>query len=198
MIALVDYQAGNLASVQKALAHLGFSSQITADPEEVRRAERIILPGVGHFGAMRRLAESGLREAISESIAARKPFMGICLGMQWLFDGSTEAPEIPGLGLFEGACEHFPTGVKAPHVGWNDMRPRGRTRLFAGVPHEAYVYFTHSYRAPVVDGVVATTEYGGPFAAAVERDNIFGVQFHPEKSGDAGLRILKNFCEAVC
>ncbi len=198
MIALIDYQAGNLASVQKALSYLGYESQVTSDPDLVRRAGRLILPGVGHFATMQRLADSGMRNAISEAIGAGRPFLGICLGMQWLFEGSGESPEVRGLGLFRGVCERFPSAVKAPHVGWNDMQPRGRTRLFAGVPHEAFVYFTHSYRAPVVDGVVATTDYGGPFAAAVERDNIFGVQFHPEKSGSAGIHILKNFCEAAC
>ncbi len=157
-----------------------------------------MLPGVGHFSTMQRLADSGLRGAIQESIGREVPFLGICLGMQWLFAGSAEAPKVKGLGLFDAVCEHFPDGVKSPHVGWNDLSPRGKTRLFAGVPHEAFVYFTHSYRAPVVDGVIATTNYGEPFAAAVERDNVFGVQFHPEKSGDAGLQILKNFCEAAC
>ncbi len=198
MIAIVDYKAGNLASVKKAVEHLGFAGDITSDPEVVRRAERIVLPGVGHFSTMQRLEDSGLRTSIQEAIARGVPFLGICLGMQWLFAGSTEATDVKGLGLFEGMCERFPETVKSPHVGWNDMVPRGRSRLFAGVPHEAFVYFTHSYRAPVVDGVVATTQYGEPFAAAVERNNVFGVQFHPEKSGEAGLQILKNFCEAAC
>ncbi len=198
MIAIVDYKAANLASVQKAIAHLGFESQITGDPEVVRRAERVILPGVGHFSTMQRLQDSGLREAIFESINEGVPFLGICVGMQWLFAGSTEAPEVPGLGLFEGMCEHFPAGVKSPHVGWNDFEVRDESRLFRAVPRDAFVYFTHSYRAPVSDGVVATTLYGTSFAAAVERDNIFGVQFHPEKSGAAGIQILRNFCEAAC
>lgn len=198
MIAIVDYKAGNLASVQKALTHLGCESRITSDPEEVRRANRIILPGVGHFATMQRLADSGLRDAVQESITRGIPFLGICLGMQWLFAGSTEAPDVAGLNLFEGMCEHFPAGVKSPHVGWNDVRRRGPSGLFAGVPQEAFVYFTHSYRAPVTAGVVATTDYGSPFAAAVERDNIFGVQFHPEKSGVPGIQILRNFCEAAC
>lgn len=198
MIAIVDYKAGNLASVKKALEHLRFAAEITSEPELVRRAERIILPGVGHFSTMQRLADSGLRDSIQEAIGRGVPFLGICLGMQWLFAGSTEEVDVKGIGLFEGVCERFPEEVKSPHVGWNDMAPRGRSRLFAGVPHEAFVYFTHSYRAPVVDGVVATTNYGEPFAAAVERDNVFGVQFHPEKSGEAGLQILKNFCEAAC
>jgi len=196
--AIVDYQAGNLASVQKALTHLGCESCITSDPDEVRRVDRIILPGVGHFATMQRLADSGLRDAVRESINRGTPFFGICLGMQWLFAGSTEAPQVEGLKLFEGMCEHFPAGVKSPHVGWNDVQTNGPSRLFAGVPHDAFVYFTHSYRAPVADGVVATTNYGSPFAAAVERDNVFGVQFHPEKSGAPGIQILKNFCEAAC
>jgi glutamine amidotransferase len=198
VIAIVDYKAANLASVQKALAHLAIESQITSDPEFVRQAERIILPGVGHFSTMQRLQDSGLREAISESIQKGIPFLGICVGMQWLFAGSTESPKTPGLGLFEGMCEHFPAGVKSPHVGWNDLQSQASSRLLAGIPRDAYVYFTHSYRAPVTAGVVATTDYGSPFAAAVERDNVFGVQFHPEKSGAPGMQILKNFCEAAC
>ena len=198
MIAIVDYKAANLASVQKAVTHLGFENEITGDPEVVGRAERIILPGVGHFSTMQRLHDSGLRDAIAESIRKGVPFLGICVGMQWLFAGSTEAPEVAGLGLFEGMCEHFPAGVKSPHVGWNDLAVRGESRLLRSLPGDAFVYFTHSYRAPVAEGVVATTNYGAPFAAAVERDNVFGVQFHPEKSGAHGIQILKNFCEAAC
>jgi glutamine amidotransferase len=198
MIAIVDYKAANLASVQKAVTHLGFENEITGDPEVVRRAERIILPGVGHFSTMQRLRDSGLRHAIVESINRGVPFLGICVGMQWLFAGSTEAPEVPGLGLFEGTCEHFPAGVKSPHVGWNDLAFRGESKLLRNLPGDAFVYFTHSYRAPVAGGVIATTNYGEPFAAAVERDNVFGVQFHPEKSGASGIQILKNFCEAAC
>jgi imidazole glycerol-phosphate synthase subunit HisH len=118
--------------------------------------------------------------------------------MQWLFAGSTEAPDVAGLKLFDGMCERFPAGVKSPHVGWNDVQSRSTSRLFNRVPQDAFVYFTHSYRAPVTDGVIATTDYGSPFASAVERDNVFGVQFHPEKSGAPGIQILKNFCEAAC
>lgn len=198
MIAIVDYKAGNLASVKKAIEHVGFTAEVTGDPDVVRRAERIVLPGVGHFSTMQRLADSGMRDAIREAIGRGVPFLGICLGMQWLFTGSTEAPEVKGLGVFEGVCERFPGEVKSPHVGWNDMALRGGSRLLAGVEREAFVYYTHSYRAPVVDGVIATTDYGTAFAAAVERGNVFGVQFHPEKSGEAGLQILKNFCEATC
>ena len=198
MIAIVDYKAANLASVQKAVAHLGLQSEITSDPDFVRHAERVILPGVGHFSTMRRLQDSGLRDAISDSIRKGVPFLGICVGMQWLFAGSSEAPEVPGVGLFEGVCERFAAGVKTPHVGWNDFEVRDESKLFRAVPRDAFVYFTHSYRAPVAEGVVATTIYGSPFAAAVERDNVFGVQFHPEKSGAAGIQILKNFCEVTC
>lgn len=198
MIAIVDYKAGNLASVKKAIEHVGFAAEVTGEPEVVRRAERIVLPGVGHFSTMRRLADSGMLDAISEAIGRGVPFLGICLGMQWLFAGSKEAPEVKGLGVFEGLCERFPNEVKSPHVGWNDIAMRGGSQLLAGVGADAFVYYTHSYRAPVVDGVIATTQYGAAFAAAVERENVFGVQFHPEKSGEAGLRILKNFCEAAC
>lgn len=198
VITVVDYRAGNLASVQKSLGHLGYDSGFTEDPDDVARASRIVLPGVGNFGTMARLQKSGMRSAIEEAIARGVPFLGICLGMQWLFEGSAEAPHVSGLGLFQGRCEHFSLGVKVPHVGWNDLQPRGKCRLFAGVPHDGFVYYTHSYRAPVSDGVIATTSYGETFAAAVERDNVFGVQFHPEKSGEVGLAIMKNFCEASC
>ena len=198
VIAIVDYQAGNLASVKKAVEHLGFQVEITADPAAVRAAERIVLPGVGHFSTMQRLADTGLRDAIRDAIGRGVPFLGICLGMQWLFAGSTEFPDVKGLGLFDGMCERFPNGVKSPHVGWNDMVAHGNSRLLSNMPGGAFVYFTHSYRAPVVEGVVAMAKYGDSFAAAVERRNVFGVQFHPEKSGEAGLQILKNFCEAPC
>jgi glutamine amidotransferase len=194
MIAVIDYKAGNLTSVMKALDSLGVKDAIvTARPEDVRSADRIILPGVGHFAATRLLAQTGLTEAIRETIAAKKPFLGICVGMQWLFQGSTEAPDIPGLAAFPGVCNRFPASVKSPHVGWNSLQISPSTRLLAQVPDEAFVYFTHSYRAPLTEASAATTEYGDRFAAAVERDNIMGVQFHPEKSGEAGLQVLRNF-----
>lgn len=194
MIAVIDYKAGNLTSVMKALDSLGAKDAIVAaSPEDVRKADRIILPGVGHFAATRLLAQTGLTEALRDGIAAKKPFLGICVGMQWLFEGSTEAPEVPGLGVFPGVCDRFPTTVKSPHVGWNSLEITPSTRLFAKVPSEAFVYFTHSYRAPLTEASAATTEYGDRFAAAVERDNIMGVQFHPEKSGEAGLQVLRNF-----
>jgi imidazole glycerol-phosphate synthase subunit HisH len=197
-ITIINYRAGNLASVQKALVRLGYECAVTDRAEEIRKARRIVLPGVGHFGTMARLEHRGVKTAIKEAIDHGIPFLGICLGMQWLFEGSAESVDVPGLGLFRGNCEHIPFGVKTPHVGWNDLQARGTSMLFAGVPHDAFVYFTHSYCAPVTSGVVATADYGSSFAAAVERENIFGVQFHPEKSGEAGLAILKNFCEAAC
>jgi len=194
MIAVIDYKAGNLTSVMKALDSLGAQDAIvTARPEDVRSADRIILPGVGHFAATRLLAQTGLTEAIRVAISGKKPFLGICVGMQWLFEGSTEAPEVRGLAALPGVCDRFPATVKSPHVGWNSLQISPFTRLLADVPSEAFVYFTHSYRAPLTEASAATTEYGDRFAAAVERDNIMGVQFHPEKSGEAGLQVLRNF-----
>ena len=198
MITLIDYKAGNLTSVRKAFTHLGQESVVTGDPAQVRDAQALVLPGVGHFVTCERLASSGVREAVLEAIARGVPFLGICVGMQWQFAGSTEAPETRGLALFEGSCERFQTTLKVPHVGWNQICRTAEgehSRLLRGVPSESFVYFTHSYRAPVVEGVSAVTTYGETFASVVERDNVFGVQFHPEKSGDTGLRILQNFCD---
>ena len=194
MIAIVDYQAGNLASVKKALDFCQARSLITADPAVVDAADRIVLPGVGHFAATAALERSGLRDAIARSIARGVPFLGICVGMQWMFEGSTEAPDVPGLGLFPGRCERFTGDMKVPHVGWNRLDVRRESRLLRGIEAAPFVYFTHSYRADA-GHAVATADYGGNFAAVIERDNMFGVQFHPEKSSAAGLQILKNFCE---
>ncbi len=198
IITIIDYKAGNIGSVQKAVRQLGFETRMTDDPELVRQAERVLLPGVGHFSATRRLNDFGVRQACEEIIRRGTPFMGICVGLQWMFEGSTEAPGVSGLGCFRGCCDRFHTELKVPHVGWNSLRRTAGSRLLEGVPDEAFVYFTHSYRAPVVEGVVATTTYGEEFGSVVERGNLFGVQFHPEKSGEVGLRILKNFCEAPC
>jgi glutamine amidotransferase len=191
VIAIVDYRAGNVASVKKALDRLDRESVITSDPAIIAQAERIVLPGVGHFAATKAL--DPLRLTIAGAIKRGTPFLGICVGLQWMFSGSTEAPGVSGFGLFQGEVSKFPAGVKSPHVGWNQISIRNGSRLLAGIPAEAFVYFTHSYRAPVGEGTVAECDYGGPFAAAVERDNVFGVQFHPEKSGDTGLEILRNF-----
>ena len=195
MIAIVDYRAGNLTSVKKALDHLGAESEITRDPDLVAKADKIILPGVGHFSSTSTLDMTGLRSAILERIEVGVPFLGVCVGMQWMFGSSEEAPEIPGAALFTGKCERFPTGIKSPHVGWNSLICDDRSLLFRNVPSGSFVYFTHSYRAPVIETTVARSEYGGEFSAAVEKDHLFGVQFHPEKSGRTGMQLLKNFCE---
>jgi len=194
VIAIVDYRAGNLVSVKKAVDHLGFPCAITSDPDVVERAEKVIVPGVGHFAATSALDESGLRAAITSAIGRQIPFFGICVGMQWMFDSSEEAPGVRGLAVFAGQCSHFPPEVKSPHVGWNQLEIKDGSRLLRGVPSDAFVYFTHSYRAPLVADTVACCDYGGAFSAAVERDHLFGMQFHPEKSGDAGLAMLENFC----
>jgi glutamine amidotransferase len=194
MIAVVDYGAGNLTSVKKALDHLRADSIITRGPEVVAQADKIILPGVGHFSATSVLERDGLRAAIQQKIRQIAPFLGICVGLQWMFDSSVEASRTKGLGLFAGQCVRFPETVKSPHVGWNSLACRNGSRLLQGISSGAFVYFTHSYSAPVVQATVASCNYGGEFSAAIEQDNLFGVQFHPEKSGAIGLRILENFC----
>lgn len=194
MIAIVDYQAGNLASVKKAFDHLGYDSAITADPAQIARATKIVLPGVGNFEATTALS-GPVQDAVVKAIDQQIPLLGICLGMQWMFESSREAPQLRGLGLFAGECEKFPVAVKSPHVGWNQLQVAGTSRLLRGLPENSFVYFTHSYRAPLVEATVGKCEYGGPFSAVVERGELFGVQFHPEKSGMAGLHLLRNFCE---
>jgi glutamine amidotransferase len=193
MIAIVDYGAGNINSVKKALEHLGTDARVTSDPSVIVAAKKLVMPGVGHFSRCQSLNEH-LRAPVLDAIRGGKPFLGICVGMQWLFEGSTEAPTTSGSALFPGECSRFPASVKSPHVGWNKLEVRPGSRLLQGISSGAFVYYTHSYRAPVVAGTTACTSYGGAFSAAVERDNIFGVQFHPEKSAEAGLKILENFC----
>jgi glutamine amidotransferase len=193
MIAIVDYGAGNISSVRKALEHLGAAAQVTSDPAVITAAQKLIVPGVGHFNRCQVLNQS-MRAPVMEAIKSGRPFLGICVGMQWLFAGSTEAPETPGAALFAGECSRFPASVKSPHVGWNQIEIGSGSRLLKGVSNGAFVYYTHSYRAPVVAETAACTNYGGAFSAAVERDNVFGVQFHPEKSAEAGLKVLENFC----
>lgn len=193
MTAIIDYGAGNLTSVKKALDWLGQSCAVTSDPTEVQRAEKIILPGVGHFSTTSALARLGLQNAIETAIARGTPFLGICVGLQWMFEGSEESDSTPALGLFQGSCERFPASVKSPHVGWNQIVISQSSRLFREMP-SSFVYFTHSFRAPITEATTACCEYGGRFSAAVEKGNVFGVQFHPEKSGEFGLRLLKNFC----
>lgn len=196
-VTVIDYKAGNLTSVLKALRHLGAEVEVTdGDLSLVETAERIVLPGVGHFAATQRLDTTDLTTAIRAAIARGIPFLGICVGMQWLFAGSSEAPEQPGLGYFSESCTRFPESKeKVPHVGWNSLEIRADSRLLAGVEPGEYVYFTHSYKAPLAAHTAAVTHYIEPFASAVERGNVMGVQFHPEKSGEIGLKIIKNFLE---
>ena len=193
-MAIVDYGAGNPVSVKKALDWLGQDCAITADPRQVEAADRIVLPGVGHFSATENLGRAGLQDAIAAAIRRGAPFLGICVGMQWMFARSEEAPSTAGLGIFPGACEHFPDHVKSPHVGWNQLEVSGNSRLFRGIPSQSFAYFSHSFRVPITRETVAGCEYGGRFSAAVERGDLFGVQFHPEKSGDLGILLLRNFC----
>jgi glutamine amidotransferase len=201
VIAVIDYKAGNLTSVVKALNFLGAETQITQDPEVVRQASKIVLPGVGHFQATQLLTYLGITEAVRESVAKGTLFLGVCVGLQWLFEGSTEAPGIAGLGHFSGACERFPSTyesveLKSPHVGWNSLEEiRSDSRLLKNVEPGEFVYYTHSWRAPVVQATASVTNYGGAFTGVVEQDNVMGVQFHPEKSSATGLRVLKNFVE---
>jgi imidazole glycerol-phosphate synthase subunit HisH len=201
MIAVIDYKAGNLTSVVKALNFLGAETLVTQDPGVVRGAEKVVLPGVGHFQATSLLEELNLTDAVGESVAKGAWFLGICVGLQWLFEGSTEAEGTKGLGHFAGVCERFPAlydgaELKSPHVGWNSLeRVRADSRLLRGVKDGGFVYYTHSWRAPIVEATAAVTEYGGAFTAVVERKNVMGVQFHPEKSSTVGLQVLRNFVE---
>jgi glutamine amidotransferase len=195
VIVIIDYGAGNLTSVVKAVTHLGRQCAVTNDPDTVGRADKWIIPGVGNFKATARLTDGKLGATLREGVAQnRRPLLGICLGLQWMFEGSSEAPDLPGLGAFTGECTRFSDRVKSPHVGWDSIAINNHSRLLAGIPSCAYVYFTHSYRAPVCSDTVASCTYDKVFTAVAERGNLFGVQFHPEKSGDVGMQILENFC----
>lgn len=200
MIAIIDYDAGNIRSVEKALQFLGQEVKITRDREEILGADKVVLPGVGSFGdAMGKLHQYGLVEVIRQVAEKKTPFLGICLGLQLLFERSDESPGVEGLGILKGEILRIPEGEgrKIPHMGWNSLELRNQGRLFAGLSGEPYVYFVHSYYLKARDEqiVKATTEYGVTIHASVEQDNIFACQFHPEKSSDAGLKILKNFVE---
>ena len=201
MIAIVDYGAGNLRSVELALARLGVHTRVTADPDMLALADGLILPGVGAFSdAMAALGRSGTIPAVLEAVGAGRPLLGICLGMQLLLDGSEEGPGVPGLGLIPGEVRRLPgCGLKIPHMGWNSLTPAKPSPLFKGLPEEPYVYFVHSYACKAADpaDVLAVTDYGVPFHAAVQRGRILGFQFHPEKSGDVGPKLLANFVEMV-
>jgi glutamine amidotransferase len=196
VIALVDYGAGNLTSVKKALAAVGAEVFVPSRAADLASARGVIVPGVGHFAATRALERPWV-DAIRARADAGRPILGICLGMQWLYEGSAEAPDLAGLGAFQGSCTRLiAREVKVPHVGWNSLAlstPSTDAWIARGVPDGAHVYFTHSYAAPITDDSIAVTQHGSPFAAMVERGPVAGVQFHPEKSGDVGLRILRNF-----
>jgi glutamine amidotransferase len=195
VIAVIDYGAGNLASVVKALRHLGRECTVTFDPDIVGHADKWIIPGVGNFKATAPLTNGKLGEMFrTNDGSASRPLLGICLGLQWMFERSSEAPELRGLGAFAGECTRFSDLVKSPHVGWDSIALNNPSLLLAGIPTGAYLYFTHSYRAPLCSDTVATCAYEVPFTAVAERGNLFGVQFHPEKSGDVGMQILENFC----
>jgi len=195
-ITIFDYGAGNLRSVQNTLAKIGAPYKLVDDAAGLREAEKIILPGVGHFGQMvRALDAMRVREAILEQIAKGVPFLGICLGLQAMFSDSEEDAEVKGLGLFPQKVARFTGEMRVPHMGWNDLEARAGSRLLKDVGEKPYVYFAHSYYAPVNEATAATCTYTIPYTAVLERDNLFGVQFHPEKSGPLGLKIVKNFVE---
>lgn len=200
MVAIIDYDAGNIRSVEKAVTALGKDAVITGDIQTIRDAERVILPGVGAFGdAMGKLVSYGLTDVIHEVIRAGKPFLAICVGLQLLFDGSEESPGVEGLSVFPGQIRKLPAdaGLKVPQIGWNALHFPRESRLMKGVNEGAFVYFVHSYYLKAGDPVIvtATAEYGTTIHAAVEHDNVFATQFHPEKSSRVGLKILSNFLE---
>jgi len=196
MIAIFDYGAGTLRSVQNTLAEIGATYTLTRDSDGLRAASKIILPGVGHFGQMMRALDSlGVRDTLLERIAAGVPFLGICLGLQALLTESEEAADIPGLGLYPGTVRRFPADARVPHMGWNQLESKAPSKLLANLPSEPYVYFAHSYYVPENGATAARCTYGVPYTAVLEDCNVFGVQFHPEKSGPIGLRIVRNFLE---
>jgi glutamine amidotransferase len=199
VIALIDYKAGNLTSVRKALGALGAAVMTPDTPEQLGEVSGIIVPGVGHFAATRNLDQSWI-DAIVASVGEGRPLLGICLGMQWLFEGSDEAPECPGLGLLAGQCYRLSDTIgaarfKIPHVGWNNLARQRDASIVEDIPDGSQVYFTHSYVAPITGDTVAATEHGELFASVVQRGQVAGVQFHPEKSGEVGLQVLRNFLQ---
>lgn len=202
MIAIIDYGAGNIQSVSKALAHIGCEAFITRDKDKILKADGAVLPGVGSFGdTMDTMTEYGIKDTVIEYAKSGKPFLGICLGLQLLFPKSEESPEAEGLGIFDGSITKIPSGegLKIPHIGWNSLNIKKSDGLFKGIGKNPYVYFVHSYFLNASDKsiVSAQTEYGVTIDAAVEKGNVFATQFHPEKSGETGLKILRNFADIV-
>ena len=196
MIAIFDYGAGNLRSVENTLGEVSATYTLVRDAAGLRKASKIILPGVGHFGQMMRALDAmQVRRAFIECLRGGVPFLGICLGLQALFTASDEAPEVEGLGIFEGRVRRFPHDARVPHMGWNELEPRAPSRLLARLDARPYVYFAHSYYVPETKAAAAVCHYCVPYTAVLDAGNIFGVQFHPEKSGPVGLRIVKNFVE---
>ncbi len=201
MITILDYGAGNLRSVENALAAIGCPYTLARDAEALRGAHKILLPGVGHFGQMMRALDNpaaGLRAALLERLAAGVPFLGICLGLQALYERSEEAPEVRGLGVYPGAVRRFPVHARVPHMGWNQLQVSPASRLFRALPVAPYVYFAHSFYVPPDERASALCTYEVPYTAALECGHVFGVQFHPEKSAAAGLQVVRNFVELPC
>jgi imidazole glycerol phosphate synthase glutamine amidotransferase subunit len=199
VIAIFDYGAGNLRSVENTLGELGCEYTLVRDSKGLRQASKIILPGVGHFGQMMRALDAlAVRQTLVERIGAGVPFLGICLGMQALFEASEEAPEVRGLGVYEGLVRRFPTDARVPHMGWNELEVRRESKLLRNLDARPFVYFAHSYYVPENERAAATCTYGLRYSAALEAGNVFGVQFHPEKSGSVGLKIMRNFVEMSC
>jgi len=194
-LALIDYGAGNLMSISNAFTKLGEKPELVTEPEQLESADKIILPGVGNFGsAMQRLEK--FREVLTEKIDKGVPFLGLCLGIQVILEGSEESPGVEGLGIIKGTCKRFPSTVKIPHMGWNSIKVGAESGILDGIQAGDYFYFVHSYYpVPEDDVIVATTNYGIEFPSVIAKGNVFATQFHPEKSGDSGLRILRNFLE---
>ena len=198
-VSIFDYGAGNLRSVENTLDALGVRYELIRDATSIQKATKLILPGVGHFGQMMRALDAmQVRDALIDTIHRGIPFLGICLGLQALFTSSDEAPEEHGLNIFDGKVLRFSTQLRVPHMGWNHLQALRPSRLLNGLDSQPYLYFAHSYYAPVTNATSAVCEYAVPFTAVLEHKNVCGVQFHPEKSGELGLRIVKNFVERVC
>ena len=198
LVAVLDYGIGNLRSAQKALVHVGADARLTADPGLIAEAAGVVLPGVGAFGAcMDAVRAAGLEQPALDAVASGRPFLGVCIGMQLLYEASDESPGVPGLGVLPGAIRLLPDEVKRPQMQWNTLSVRRPSKLLDGLPDPAWLYFVHSYAAEVTDDVVATVDYGGDVVAAVERGNVAATQFHPEKSGTHGLALLRSWVDGL-